>query len=559
LTALAKGQLPLAQLFLDCSDLRVNTTSGNGVTALMMAASLGCSLSISKLLRHSDIDVHYRVQTTEMLWGSLPVTKEWSAQEIASSKGFRYLEDLLSTFSPDSSPPPPARQLPAIRSSASALPRSYKYPESWTPEVFPKAPTHNFVSSRSDFGASESKICQGSFCNKEESGYDFHREKKTVQSKYVVYGNKVQADEELKSGHETLDTGLKSSSVERGSSNGFEKPTPVCVDCSDQIDQYTSSRRKSRRVSILKDDAVSKLKKPIETDTSTSGGKDRHGGCSYSFSTLTTTTIKSAVRSTANSSDVLSYVQPGINSSFMAPATSATKDFGQRFMPAGREAQSTLCAKTTEAQSMTVKQNVFHSSSVSTSDGINWGIAAPATIAAILSVGLAGYALKTQRNGVESQSHHISATHRMNGTLQKMEESLSSILGVIQASQSLLSSRSGDPSPHPSPDLPTFSPEHIPTVRYLAGRFESLADLPEPQGVLSVSLDSDSESEYTSEDHVLDEFDPHNSVKLTSLDTPRSKIGDGNFELSEEDVELFENLHEEMSDFDLTDFGIGGS
>jgi ankyrin repeat protein len=97
--AFARGQLHLAQYLFDREDLDVNATNSQGWTVLMLAASFGCTLSVSKLLQHAEINVEYSVETTELLWGSLPVTKKWSALDISQAKGFRQLEQILSIFS----------------------------------------------------------------------------------------------------------------------------------------------------------------------------------------------------------------------------------------------------------------------------------------------------------------------------------------------------------------------------------------------------------------------------------------------------------------------------
>jgi len=98
LRALQKGNLPLSQLFLDRPDLNVNATNAQGWTALMYAASYGCTISVSKLLKYGNIDVKYRVRTTELQWGSLPVTQYRSAFDISTANGFRHVEQLLSFF-----------------------------------------------------------------------------------------------------------------------------------------------------------------------------------------------------------------------------------------------------------------------------------------------------------------------------------------------------------------------------------------------------------------------------------------------------------------------------
>jgi hypothetical protein len=67
----------------------------------MLAASFGCTLSVSRLLQHAKVKVEYSVETTELLWGSLPVTKKWSALDICQPKGFRHVEQILSSFSPN--------------------------------------------------------------------------------------------------------------------------------------------------------------------------------------------------------------------------------------------------------------------------------------------------------------------------------------------------------------------------------------------------------------------------------------------------------------------------
>jgi ankyrin repeat protein len=97
--AFARGQLHLAQYLFDREDLDVNATNSQGWTALMLAASFGCTLSVSRLLQHAEINVEYSVEATELLWGSLPVTKKWSALDISQAKGFRHLEQILSFFS----------------------------------------------------------------------------------------------------------------------------------------------------------------------------------------------------------------------------------------------------------------------------------------------------------------------------------------------------------------------------------------------------------------------------------------------------------------------------
>jgi hypothetical protein len=62
--------------------------------------------------------------------------------------------------------------------------------------------------------------------------------------------------------------------------------------------------------------------------------------------------------------------------------------------------QSFLRAGITESIASTVSQSVIHTTKASLSDSVNWGIAIPTTVTGIVTVGLAEYALKLQRNGI---------------------------------------------------------------------------------------------------------------------------------------------------------------
>jgi len=96
--AFLEGHLLVAQCLLDREDLDVNAEDYSGRTALLIAASQGCALSVSKLLKHPGIDARRCVEETDLLWGSLPVTRKWSALDICQAKGFRHVEKFLSSF-----------------------------------------------------------------------------------------------------------------------------------------------------------------------------------------------------------------------------------------------------------------------------------------------------------------------------------------------------------------------------------------------------------------------------------------------------------------------------
>jgi len=569
LTALGKGQLPLSQLFLDCSDLMANDTNREGVTALMMAASLGCSLSISKLLRHSDIDVHRRAQTTEVLWGSLPVRKEWSALEIASTKGFLYIEHLLSTFSPHlgtRQEPRRGTERPSdVCYSAFTSSSPYTLPGSTSLEAFPSAPTHNLVHSRTEV---------------EEFEYGRrHKKFLTLQNEHKAHGKKRPAREEDKFKRGNLQTRLMVHDEEGRSDSGFAKTTAPEPDRknkhytlgfgrdsrgqsagisnktsrhssvsytpvndileekkkdSDQYELHTPSSASGYNsyptdswlfhkldTGLEKKLPIMPVTKPGGNDTPTSRDRDYHRG-NYSFSSLSTT-VQSTVSLSANFSNPLSHTQSAMSNYFTAPASETTNNVRPSSLAVENKNHSAIYARTTETLSTTASLHTLHDSgSISTSDGINWGIAAPATAAGLLSL----YAVKLQRSGVDGQSQQISAASRMNLTLQKIEGRLISILAVIQAAQSLPGGGSGDPPSDPPPELPTLLPEDLPVVRYLE---ESIENSPTQSASSqeTPSLNLDSRSEYTSEDRTPDKSDPNDSLQLTPLGQTGDQISSG--------------------------------
>ena len=465
LIALAKGELALAQLFLDRSDLRANDANGEGLTALMMAASLGCSLSISKLLQYSDIDVHHRVQTTDLLWGSLPVQKEWSALEIASAKGFRYVEHLLSTFVPGSGtqhkPIKPPKSASANCYSASTSSSGYLIPGSASLEAFPSIPTYDFDHSRTE--VKESKMHQRSI----QGSVPYEPYTSYTRNESSNYGS-----------------AMNHSSYERDSD--LENKTQIMP-----------------------------FEKPVGNNMSTSRDRDYHNGY-YPVPSLSTT-LQSTLSLSVKFSDSLSHVQPSTSKFFTAPATDTTNSVGQSSQAAENKAHSAVYARTTETLSTTVSQNILHNPGpISTSDGINWGIAAPATLAGLLSLGLAAYTVRLQRSGAESQFQKILI-------LQNIETRLISILTFIQAAQSLASGRSGGPPSDPSPDLPTLSPGDLTVVRCLEEITEDSAT-ESPSSQATRSLNSDTMSGYTSEDHTPDESEPTDSMKLSPLDRTGDQI-----------------------------------
>jgi hypothetical protein len=89
--------------------------------------------------------------------------------------------------------------------------------------------------------------------------------------------------------------------------------------------------------------------------------------------------------------------------------------------------QNFLRTDVSESIASTLGQSVIHTAKASLSDTVNWNIATPATLTGIVTVGLAGGALKLQRNGIESQEQQLSATKTMVVTLQQIKQRLDTL------------------------------------------------------------------------------------------------------------------------------------
>ncbi|KAL2076120.1 hypothetical protein VTL71DRAFT_1063 [Oculimacula yallundae] len=618
LIALAKGHLPLAQLFLDRSDVKPNLINAKGLTALMMAVSLGCSLSVSKLLQHPDVDIHYRVCTTETLWGSLPVQKEWSAMEIASSKGFHYIEHLIRTFKPKPATLKNAaghdRRSSPVVDSVTTYPSSNDFPVAME-SAFPTAPTHDFTQRQFTSTATDTfaqnqytSITTGNFAQHQHqhainstNGLAQHQYPNDSKRSYegagpchsVTSGQDDHGRENPNNEQTSMQFNQETRKLDPRSTDKMPPAdaTPVnglanhdrkqleFNNTSEEIASVGTHRNKPSARSPLGDaNNIAAFEKLVDSQlyrslsqpwVGRSKPRSLQTRCSDANSTplqypklddertLKLESIKKAkVDNRTTSSDMRSQTiltdSLSILSTSIRCATSVSVESSKSITRVESGAYSAICSQITEVHSTSTRQTKFHElESTSTSDKVNWGIAAPATAAALLSVGLAGCALHFQKSGMESQHQTISATRQMNETLQKIEASLGSISAVIKAAKP--SSRaSGDSSADPPPDLPTLSPAEVKVIRYL----EAIANRPKtvspaPQAVMSPaeveviryleatankpkimspasqavtkSRDFDTRSAYSSEDHTVGDCDPTQSMNLQRLDGKRHR------------------------------------
>jgi len=167
-------------------------------------------------------------------------------------------------------------------------------------------------------------------------------------------------------------------------------------------------------------------------------------------------------------------------------------------------------------------QSVAHPNIASVSDGVNWAIAIPATVAGVATLGIARHALKLQSKGVNSIEQQLSATQRIATTLQKIEDRLKSLSAVIQAARILNDRNETDSSDngahHPPPRIPKLTEGDARIIEFIISTNENETSLVPIDSLPDVeSQEDDIQSRYTSAEHVEESTNPNNSLNLLPL------------------------------------------
>jgi hypothetical protein len=185
------------------------------------------------------------------------------------------------------------------------------------------------------------------------------------------------------------------------------------------------------------------------------------------------------------------------------------------------ERQSLLRTDISESIASTVSQSLIHTTKASLSDSVNWGIAIPATVTGIVTVGLAGYALKLQRNGIETQERQLSATNTMAATLQQIKDRLNTLAAVVEAERVLNdrdeTDNSNDEEDDPLPSVPRLSEDNARIFQFIISTIKNSL-IPSGSSVESHPRDDDSQSRYTSEEHAEEATNPTTSLNLLPLE-----------------------------------------
>jgi hypothetical protein len=183
--------------------------------------------------------------------------------------------------------------------------------------------------------------------------------------------------------------------------------------------------------------------------------------------------------------------------------------------------QSFLRTDISESIASTVSQSLIHTTKASLSDSVNWGIAIPATVTGIVTVGLAGYALKLQRNGIESQEQQLSATKTMAVTLQQIRDRLNTLSAVVEAERVLNdrdeTDNSNDEEDDPPPSAPRLSEENARIFQFIISIIKNSL-IPSESSVESHPQDDNRQSRYTAEEHVEEATNPAKSLNLLPLE-----------------------------------------